>query len=241
MADEDNREDLEEEKGEEEEEELEGEEEEGNEDLEEIAQAEVVEAMDQAAEEAKRQAEPPAWQKTMNWAKAARSWATVISILGATGLGFYAAALKGEPEAEEAKNTADKTWETTQTELNKVIDTTNKQSKLMRRLHQRMVHLQGHQEGWNAAKLHSELTALRKENAELKRPRKRQAEVQSLKLKLLQERLEKQKLVKKKTDALKKAGAPKPSLPALKKVPRKLHDAMQRNGSRKLPLGAKGE
>ncbi len=73
-------------------------------------------------------------------------WGQFLGLICGALLGVYASFVKGEPKA-------DKTWEV-------LRDQVNQQSEAINKLHLRMVFLQAHQEGHNAATLQLKLDQL---------------------------------------------------------------------------------
>jgi hypothetical protein len=117
----------------------------------------------------------PPWRRVLDWSKAAKGWAAVISILGATGLAFYGAALKKDPVAVQARSEVEETWKVAQAQLNTLAKEVNRLARANRGLKQtvqklslRVVFLQAHEAGFNQGSLHEQIAQLQEENARLR-------------------------------------------------------------------------
>jgi hypothetical protein len=126
----------------------------------------------------KEQEQPPLWRRALNWSKAAKGWAAVISIVGATGLGFYGAALKKDPEAAKAKTQSTETWQVLSAQVNTLTTRLNKLSRAngrlwgaVNKLSRRVVFLQAHEEGFRHGATHERMLQLQRENEALRKGR----------------------------------------------------------------------
>lgn len=121
---------------------------------------------------------PPLWRRALNWSKAAKGWATVISIVGAMALGFYGTALKKAPEAVAAKAQSTETWKVLNTQVNTLAKRVNTLSTVndelqgvVRKLSMRVVFLQAHEAGFRHGATHEKMMQLQRENEALRKKR----------------------------------------------------------------------
>lgn len=140
------------------------------------------------------------------------SWAKAVSILVATGVAFYAAAIKGEPGADEAKARVDKTWKELKREVRKMTQAYNK-------LHTRVVYFQAREEGHTSGVLRAKLDQLQAkyDQALLAKKSAKSQQVETLRRILSEERKLRAKIAKGKRaeTAVRKA----PQMPAPTAMP----------------------
>lgn len=123
-------------------------------------------------------ATPPLWLRALDWSKAARGWATVISIVGAMALGFYGTALKKAPEAVAAKEQSAETWKVLNAQVNTLTKHVNALSTdngelrgIVHKLSLRVVFLQAHEAGYRHGQTYEKLRQLQRENEALRKRR----------------------------------------------------------------------
>lgn len=97
--------------------------------------------------------------KKLSRSEKVRNYCIGLGALSALILGLVAN-FKGEPVAQKATEDIDKTWRKLRFQVNKQSDAINK-------LHLRMVHFQGTQEGFTAGKLQEKLELIQKKYDEL--------------------------------------------------------------------------
>jgi hypothetical protein len=133
--------------------------------------------------------------------------------------------VKGEPEAQEAKDKGDEIWKTLKGKVDKQSKALNSQSEAIEKLSRRVIFLQAHEAGFNAGKMYAELQAANSEIAKLRnkgRNRKIATDLAIMRLELA-DRLKRRKAIQKKKIELLKGQktlprmAPLPFSPGAKK------------------------
>lgn len=151
-----------------------------------------------------------------------RNYCLGLAALTGLILGTWAN-LKGEPEAKQAQAQLVQNWKSTVEKVNKLRDAVHKVAGVQQKYGRWIVACQAKQEGWNAAKLYSQLEELRKKN-EKNGPRRRKLsdEVAEIKAKLALEQERRRAEAKRKRALMKRTKADQVQItaPMPKKMPK---------------------